>query len=281
MGITSFGWFGIYSAAFLLGIAHSLEPGHGKTVVAAYLVGSKGRNMDALILGLTVTFTHSFSIIVLGVLAKLSSNYFTDQQLHGYLGIVASLLILGIGLWMIKVRWGALSDPDKAHHHSHLFHSHNHHGHGHHHHHDDHDLHGHNGTDTQAHGHPHPHQHPHVPEESLTGSVAEGKPLGLTGLVLLGISGGIVPCPAALAILLASASVGDLGKGLALVVVFSVGLAFSLVTIGLVIVNGVRATQRFLNTEKYAPKVAFASAVIVTVVGLVTFYSSLSHLGIV
>ena len=285
MGITSFGWFGIYSAAFLLGIAHSVEPGHGKTVVAAYLVGSKGRNLDALILGLTVTFTHSFSIIVLGVLAKLSSKYFTDQQLHGYLGIVASLLILGIGLWMLKVRWAGLRDPDKAHHHSHLFHSHNHHGHGHHHHHDDHahdhEHHEHNGTGTETPGHPHPHRHPHVPGESVTGSAAEGKPLGLTGLVLLGVSGGIVPCPAALAILLASASAGNIGKGLALVLVFSLGLACSLVAIGLVIVNGVRATQRFLNTEKYAPKVAFASAVIVTIVGLVTFYSSLSHLGIV
>src|SRR5512135_1009198 len=139
MGITSFGWFGIYSAAFLLGMAHSLEPGHGKTVVAAYLVGSRGRNLDALILGLTVTFTHSFSIILLGVLARLSANYFSDQQLHGYLGIVASLLILGIGLWMLKARWGALRDPDKVHHHSHLFHSHGHHGHDHHHHDHDHD----------------------------------------------------------------------------------------------------------------------------------------------
>lgn len=292
MGITSFGWFGIYSAAFLLGIAHSIEPGHGKTVVAAYLVGSKGRNLDAVILGLTVTFTHSFSIIVLGVLAKLSSKYFTDQQLHGYLGIVASLLILGIGLWMLKVRWAGLRDPDKAHHHTHLFHSHNHHGHGHHHHHDDHTHHDehdhhahdkhhkHHGTAAEAHSHPHPHPHLHSADEALTGSAAEGKPLGLTGLILLGISGGIVPCPAALAILLASASAGNIGKGLALVLVFSLGLACSLVVIGLVVVHGVRATQKFLNTEKYAAKVAFASAVIVTVVGLVTFYSSLSHLGL-
>lgn len=287
MGITSFGWFGIYSAAFLLGIAHSIEPGHGKTVVAAYLVGSKGRNLDALILGLTVTFTHSFSIIVLGVLAKLSSNYFTDQQLHGYLGIVASLLILGIGLWMLKVRWAGLRDPNKAHHHTHLFHSHNHDGHGQHHddhdhhtHHDDHEHHEHHGTSAEAHSHHHPHRHPHAAGKSLTGSAAEGKPLGLAGLILLGISGGIVPCPAALAILLASASAGNIGKGLALVLVFSLGLACSLVAIGLVIVNGVRAAQKFVNTEKYAAKVAFASAVIVTVVGLVTFYSSLSHLGL-
>ncbi len=260
MEITSFGWIGIYAAAFLLGVAHSLEPGHGKTVVAAYLVGSKGRNIDALILGLAVTFTHSFSIILLGVLAKLSAQYFTDQQLHGYLGIVASLMILGIGLWMLKVRWRDLRDPAHAHHHSHLFHSHSHDSHshdGHHHHHD----------------HDHPHPHSHAP--------ADGKPLGLAGLVLLGMSGGIVPCPAALAILLASVSAGNLGKGLALVVVFSIGLACSLVAIGLIIVNGVRATQRFLNTEAYAPKVALASALIVTTVGIVTFWSSLSHLGLV
>jgi nickel/cobalt transporter (NicO) family protein len=270
MGITSVGWLGIYSAAFLLGIAHSLEPGHGKTVVAAYLVGSKGRNIDALILGLTVTITHSFSIILLGILARLSANYFSDRELHGYLGIVASLIILGIGLWMIRVRWGALRDPALAHHHGHLFHSHSHHGDGHHHH-DDHHHHGH------RHAAPHSHSHPH-PHPAGEHSAGEGKPLGLAGLLLLGISGGIVPCPAALAILLASASAGDLGKGLALVIVFSVGLACSLVAIGLIIVNGVKAAQRFMNTEKYAPRVAFASAVVVTVVGIVTFWSSLSHL---
>jgi nickel/cobalt exporter len=268
MEVTSFGWFSIYVAAFLLGAAHSLEPGHGKTVVAAYLVGSKGRNVDALILGLTVTFTHSFSIILLGVVAKLSAHYFTDQQLHGYLGVVASLMILGIGLWMLKVRWRELRGSAHTHHHSHLFHSHSHSGHGHRHHHHDHDHHGNNDGDAHAHSHPHPDTH----------APGEQKPLGLPGLVLLGISGGIVPCPAALAILLASVSAGNLGKGLALVIVFSVGLACSLVTIGLIIVNGVKATQRFMNTEAYAPKVALASAVIVTAVGIVTFYSSLSHL---
>ncbi len=106
------------------------------------------------------------------------------------------------------------------------------------------------------------------------------KPLGLTGLILLGISGGIIPCPAALAILLASASAGNIGKGLALVVVFSLGLACSLVAIGLVVVNGVKAAQRFIDTEKYAPKVAFASAVVVTAIGIGTLVSSFSHLGL-
>jgi nickel/cobalt exporter len=279
MDISSFGVLGIYSAALLLGAAHSLEPGHGKTVVAAYLVASRGRNIDAVILGLVVTFTHSFSIIILGLIAKASSRYFTDQELHGYLGIVSSLIILGIGLWMIRSRWLGLRDPSRAHGHRHLFGGgHHHHGtnhdHGHSHdkdHTDSHSIddgHIHNNDHDSSHGHDHGHDH------------GGERQLGLAGLILLGISGGIVPCPAALAILLASASVGDIGKGLALVLIFSLGLAIALVAIGLAVVNGVRATNRFIDTERYAPKVAFASAILVTIIGAATMYSSLTHFGV-
>ena len=297
MEITSSGMFGIYIAAFFLGAAHSLEPGHGKTVVAAYLVGSRGRNIDAIILGLVVTFTHSFSIILLGLLAKFSARYLTEQEIHAYLGIVASLIILGIGLWMLRQRWICMVDPARAHDHFHLFgHSHSHHGdnhnhdHGHDHPHDhddldhfhDHDHHGHGNDhghdhshgghdhgDAQAHSHNHHghgHHHP-----------AGDKPLGPFGLIMLGISGGIIPCPAALAILLASVSVGQVAKGLAMVLVFSLGLAACLVAIGLAVVNGVKATKRFLDTERYAPKIAFASALIVTLIGIVTMYTSITH----
>jgi nickel/cobalt exporter len=252
MELDSLGILGVYSAALVLGMMHALEPGHGKTVVAAYLVGSRGRNLDALLLGIVVTFTHSFSIIVLGVLAKVSSRYFTDQVLHAYLGLFASILILGIGLWMLKTRWAALRNPSMAHHHGQHSHSHTH-DHKHHHH-DNHNAH---------------HMH------------HEDKPPGLVGLILLGISGGIVPCPAALAILLASASVGDIGKGLALVIIFSVGLAFSLVVIGLVVVNSVRFAQRFLDTKKFVAKISFASAGIITMIGVFTLYSSLRHFGVV
>lgn len=270
----SLGSFGIFSAAFLLGAAHSLEPGHGKTVVAAYLVGSRGRNIDALILGLVVTFTHSFSIILLGLMAKVFARYLSDQELHAYLGIVASLIILGIGLWMLKARWAGLRDPSRAHHHTHLFQRH---GHGH----------GHDGDHTHQHGEGHDHSHDHSHDHDHSHGHGHhvhnhhhhhgDKALGAVGLILLGISGGIVPCPAALAILLASVSVGDVGKGLAMVLVFSVGLAFSLVAIGLAVVNGVKLTRKFVDTELYAPKVAFGSAFLVTLIGAVTLYSSLTH----
>ena len=252
MELDSLGILGVYSAALVLGMMHALEPGHGKTVVAAYLVGSRGRNLDALLLGLVVTFTHSFSIIVLGVLAKVSSRYFTDQVLHAYLGLFASMLILGIGLWMLKTRWAALRNPSIAHHHG-----------------------------QHSDSHTHNHDHHHNDNENAHHMHHEDKPPGLVGLILLGISGGIVPCPAALAILLASASVGDIGKGLALVIIFSVGLAFSLVVIGLVVVNSVRFAQRFLDTKKFIAKISFASAGIITMIGVFTLYSSLRHFGVV
>jgi len=248
MDLNSLGILGVYSAAFVLGMMHALEPGHGKTVVAAYLVGSRGRNLDALFLGLVVTFTHSFSILILGCIAKFSSRYFTDQVLHAYLGLVASTIILGIGLWMLKTRWSALRNPSAVHNHGHHSHTHDNH------HHDSHNDH-------------------HMYHEDTSPSVG--------GLVLLGISGGIVPCPAALAILLASASVGDIGKGLALVIIFSIGLAFSLIAIGLVVVNSVKFAQKFLDTKKIIVKISFISAGIITMIGVLTLYSSLRHFGVV
>ena len=116
-------------------------------------------------------------------------------------------------------------------------------------------------------------RHSHAPD-----ATAADRPVGLWGLIGLGVSGGIVPCPAALALLLAAVSVGNLGKGLVLVVVFSLGLAAALVAIGLLVVNGVRLTSRFLDTERHAARIAMASAVIVTLVGVYTLYSSIGHL---
>lgn len=242
--------FSVYIAAFVLGMMHALEPGHGKTVVAAYLVSSRGRNIDALFLGLIVTFTHSFSILILGIIAKVSSRYFSDQVLHAYLGLGASIIILCIGLWMLKTRWSALRNPSVSHNHGHSSISHSHHNH--------------NANANNNH---------HIQHGN--------KQRGVLGLILLGMSGGIVPCPAALAILLASASVGDIGKGLTLVIIFSVGLAFSLVAIGLIVVNSVKFAQRFLDTKKIMSRISLISAGIIVVIGILTLLSSLRHFGVV
>jgi nickel/cobalt exporter len=244
------GILGIYAATFFLGIMHAVEPGHGKTVVAAYLVGTRGRNIDAVTLGLVVTFTHTFSIILLAVIAQYTSKFYSEEVVHSYLGVVSSLIILGLGLWMLRTRWAVLRGTTKPHHHNHFFHSHDH----------------------GQHTHDHTHHHHHADES--------GKAPDIRSLILLGISGGIIPCPAAIAILLAAVSTGNTGKGIGLVLVFSIGLAIALVGIGLIIINSVRVGQKFINAEKFAPMAAFLSAVIITFVGIFTLYSSLRHFSV-
>ena len=261
---------GFYLAAFVLGAFHALEPGHGKTVVAAYLVGSKGHYYEAVLLGLVVTFTHTFSIIVLAVVAKYAAASYTDQQLHTYLGFIAALLILGVGMSMMYTRWRALHGHSHGHGHGHSHghdNSHHHHGnddghtHNHEHEHDhDHDEHGH-------HGHGHVHYHP-----------KPGERLSLWKLFALGVSGGLVPCPAAFALLLAAVSAGALAKGVSLVLVFSVGLAATLVAIGIGVVKAAGLAGKFMETEKIAPYAAMASALLITLIGAVTLYNSLKHI---
>ena len=265
----SFGMLGMYGAA-LTPSARRTRWNRGTARPSSRPTWSAhaGGTSTAILLGLMVTFTHSFSIILLGLTAKYFSVSFSDQQLHGYLGIFASLIILVLGFFLIRSRWQALRHPGADHGHHHLFGSP---------HHDHFEV-------LQAEPHEHEHvaadgtisRHSHA-ERSETDKLHEGGRLGLAGLAMLGFSGGIIPCPAALALLLASLSVGALGRGLVLVLVFSSGLALALVAVGLLVVNSVRASARFVDTERYAPGIALASALLVTLVGGYTFYSSLIH----
>jgi nickel/cobalt exporter len=269
------GLAGFYVAAFVLGAFHALEPGHGKTVVAAYLVGSKGRTYEAVLLGVIVTITHTFSIIVLAVIAKFAAASYTDQQLHTYLGLVAAVLILGVGLSMIYTRWRAIH---RLHHHHDHGHSH---GHGH-----NHCGHDHDGHHEHEQVHPpvmeHEWEHKHLHQAHSHGGHTHthyapkpGEKLSLWKLAFLGISGGLVPCPAAFALLLAAVSAGALAKGVGLVLVFSLGLATALVAIGIGVLKAASFSGRFMNTEKIAPYIAMASAVLVTLIGVATMYSSI------
>lgn len=262
-----------YAAAFILGAFHALEPGHGKTVVAAYLVGSKGRVYEAVLLGAVVTFTHTFSIIVLAAIAKYAATSFTDAELHTYLGLIAAVLILGVGLWMMFSRWKALRGG-----HSHGHRHHHPHGHGHHSHGEGH-SHGHSHAPVLEHDWEHKHIHSHGPfGHSHHHHPEPGERITLWSLFALGISGGLVPCPAAFALLLAAVSAGALAKGLSLVLVFSLGLAATLVAIGIGVVKAAGFAGRFMDTEKVAPYAGMASAILVTLIGVLTLLNSVKHL---
>ncbi len=266
-----------YLTATVLGGMHALEPGHGKTVVAAYLIGTKGKKTDAVVLGLVVALTHTFSVILLAIAAKVASTRLTltEESLHGYLGLVAGLLILAVGIWMLV---GRIRGKEPFHFHSHdhsLIHGHDSaHDHTHDHDHDHNHDHNHNEPNTHEVMHTHEHEQGRdIPEVAVQG---EGR-VGLWQLFVLGVSGGLVPCPAAIAILLAAVAAGRLGEGLTYILLFSVGLAMVLIAVGMIVVSAGKLASRFLDAKKFARKISIAGAAIITLIGVATVANSLRH----
>jgi nickel/cobalt exporter len=243
------------AAAFGFGAAHALSPGHGKTIVAAYLVGSRGTFKHALFLGAMVTFTHTLSVFLLGLGTLFLSQYIVPDKIYPVLGAISGLMIVFIGGSLFYKRLGKLvaqtaagghhhHEPAFAHAHSHAGGNDHHHGHGH----------------DQDHQHG-PGGHTHVPE----GEVTFGSLMGLA------VSGGMVPCPSALVLLLSAIALGRIGLGLLLLTSFSLGLAIVLIAIGCLVLY---AKHLLPDSPKVTNSPGFqmlpvASAAVITVVGLV------------
>lgn len=204
---------GVFSlgAAAVLGAAHALTPGHGKTVVAAYLAGTRGSPFDALRLGTIVTFTHTASVFVLGLLAYYLSESINLQVLHPILNRASGVLILGIGCWLLYQRLRARPVLNDA-----------------------------------------------VPQ------LKSDHPHGIS-LKALGVSGGIVPCPEALSLLLLSLSRGQSLYGLVLLLSFSIGLAIVLIGLGLA---AVFVMPSFSRLKGLAVTIPIMSALVLIVLGI-------------
>lgn len=241
-------------SSFGLGALHALEPGHGKTVVGAYLIGSKGRISDAVLLGIVVTLTHSGSVILLGVLSTVAAAYFVPDTVRKVLEVVSGLLVVGVGGWMLRVRIRQARGTDHSHSHPHPHP----HPHDDSHPHDDDTHHSHDDHNHDDHGH----SHSHAP------NLAPGERPTLWQLITLGISGGIVPCPAALAVLLAAVSYGQFVRGLSLVIIFSTGMAVVLVAIGIAMVKAAGFAGRYVAESKWTKIVPVVSAALITLVGV-------------
>jgi nickel/cobalt transporter (NicO) family protein len=227
--------------SFGLGAVHALSPGHGKTLVAAYLVGARGTLRHAFILGGTVTFTHTISVFLLGFATLVLTQYVMPEKIIPVLGVISGLTIVAIGVWLLQKRIDRLR-------HDHHHHDHDHHHEHHHHHHGDHHHHDH-------HHHDHHHHH-HAPEE-----------ISLGGLIALGASGGLVPCPSALVLLLTAISLGHAAAGLLLLVSFSIGLAMVLIAIG----AGVLYAKHLLPSADHVTFrwLPIASAIVIICAGIV------------
>lgn len=231
-----------WALAFGIGALHALEPGHGKTIVAAYLVGSRGTWQHAVYLGAIVTFTHTFSVFVLGLLTLFAAQYVPAETIFPILSVASGLSIVILGLWLLWQRWGALRHHHHGHHHHHHGHHHHHHGHHHHHHH--------------HHDHGHGHHH-HLPPDEVTWS----------NLAALGISGGIVPCPAALVLLLSCIGMGRIALGLSLLAAFSLGLAIVLTVIGLLVLFAKQRLPVSSHAHGWTQYLPLASALVITAIG--------------
>ena len=260
---------GALALSLFLGAAHGLEPGHGKTIVAAYLVGARGTVGNALFLGGVVALTHTSSVILLGLVALFASQYILPEQIFPYLGTASGLLITGLGTWLLvnhlRGRGPGHSHSHREHHHEHS-HSHeeeHHHEHGH-----EEEHHGHH---DHSHGeHHHGHSHSHATPDKVT----------LGSLLTLGISGGIVPCTGALVILLLAVALHRIAFGLLLLVTFSVGLASILIAIGVLIVKARPLVERFSGDGRWIQRLPIASAVVIIVVGCAITFRTLIGSGI-
>jgi ABC-type nickel/cobalt efflux system permease component RcnA len=268
---------GLLIAAFLGGL-HAFSPGHGKTVVGAYLVGARGTARHAAFLGATVTITHTAGVFALGLVTLFGAQYIVPERLFPILSMVSGLLVLGIGLQQLLRRLRAAlgyahhrHEPRHQHHdiHDHHHHTHDHHDiHDHHHHtHDHHDVHDHHHQHDHSHEHAHGHHgHTHLPPEQIT----------WRSLLALGVSGGLLPCPSALVVLLAAISLHRIGYGLLLVLAFSIGLAGVLTGVGLAVIHARRVIERplFAHSGVLIRFLPVVSALVITCAGALICYQT-------
>ena len=233
-------------SAFAWGAFHALSPGHGKAVVAAYLVGTRGTARHAIALGATVTVTHTAGVFALGAVALLLSQYILPEQLYPWLNLAAGALVLVVGAGVLRSRI-----RNRGHHHHH-----------------DHapagddpargDHHHAPAGDDPARGHRHHHHH-HAPPDRVT----------WRGLLAMGAAAGLIPCPSALVVLLGAVAQGEVALGMLLIVAFSAGLAATLTVLGLAVVYAGRALGRLPVPGRVAAAVPTLSALLIVGVGVV------------
>jgi nickel/cobalt exporter len=289
----------LLASSFWLGALHAIQPGHGKTIAAAYIVGARGRPVDAWILGIFVTLSHTSGIVLVGVLASLGLPGLMPQRVELWLKIITGVLVIVIGVWALWTQrglfaaagWAPRKAPAGEHGalryqpvaaaaaggHVHL------HDHGHDHGH----THDHDHAHSHDHGHDHDHSHDHdqgyhshgwgmkhTHNVELTGA---GRP-SMWMLIWLGIAGGLLPDPLALALLLRAIADGKVMLGLGVVVVFSIGFAAVLVAVGVVAAAVGRRVLDWL-AGPWAARLQIVTSAVIVVVGVVLTVAALKQMG--
>jgi nickel/cobalt exporter len=221
--------------AMILGALHALEPGHAKSMMAAYIVAIRGTVPQAAALGFSAAVGHTIVVWGLAAVGLLLGEKYIVEQAEPWLTLLSGILIV---LLAIRMMWMLRSEP-------------------HHHHVNNHDHHYHHGDD-------HHHSHDHRHEPKAPGSVTTGQ------IVWFGFTGGLMPCPAAVAVLLVCLHLKAFALGVAMVAAFSVGLAITLVGIGIGVAWGTRhVAQHWSGFDRWAGRLPYLSAAVVMGMGLI------------
>ncbi|MCC7165547.1 MAG: sulfite exporter TauE/SafE family protein [Anaerolineae bacterium] len=230
-------------AALLVGALHALTPGHNKTLTGSYLVGSRARLRDAVLLGVTTALSHTASALVIGILAVSTIGQLVSTQYFQWVGIPSGLLTIALGIYLLWKNTRGV-------------------GHGHATEHD------HNHDHPHPHGQPHDHYHPEY--DTVT----------LGGLFVMGLMHGIVPTIDALAIILVALSVSQIALGVGLVVAYSVGIAGVLIAVGALFLRAQRVMVDNQRFEWFADRATLIAAMVVIVFGLSLFLRTLLAVGL-
>jgi ABC-type nickel/cobalt efflux system permease component RcnA len=240
--------------ALLLGAVHALSPGHGKTIVGAYLIGSRGTPRHAVFLGATVTITHTLGVFALGFATLYASRFIVPERLFPILSLISAVLVLGLGLTLLIQRgrsarlpaFHALSPMASIPGATHQFvlapstHY----------------------LDSTMHSHGGGPMHSHLPPG------AAGERITWRSLAALGISGGLVPCPSAMVLLLAAVALNKTAYGMLLVSAFSVGLAITLTLVGLAFLYARNRFARPAGGARWTRLMPVLSAGTITALGV-------------
>lgn len=267
-------------SAILLGALHGLEPGHSKTMMAAFIVAVRGTLGQAVLLGLSATLSHTAVVWAVALAGLYFGKTWDVEANEAWFQLASAVMIIGVAVWML---WRTRSH---THGHGH------HHGHGHEHGHDhghDHDHH---------HGHGHHHDHHHAPanqaldlgqdeyQDAHERAHAEdiqrrfaGRQVTTGQIIVFGLTGGLVPCPASITVLLLCLQLKQFTLGAALVLCFSIGLALTMVLSGALAALSVKhAEKHWSGFGEFARKAPYVSGVLILLVGLYLGYQGLRGL---
>lgn len=257
-------------SAIILGALHGLEPGHSKTMMASFIIAIRGTVWQAVLLGVAATISHTAIVWIIALGGLYFGSQINNEQIEPYLQVLSAVIIIGISIWMfIQTYRQVKACHNHDHHHHHHDHEH-HHEHDHHHHHHDHHSH-----DMSEEEYQDAHELAHANEIKKR---FENKEVTNSQILLFGLTGGLIPCPATITVLLLCLQLKKITLGATLIFGFSIGLAITLVATGVISAISIKyMSKKFSGFGDIVRKLPYISSAIILCIGLYIGYIGLSH----